>query len=89
VAALLDCEPCANEREGRAQINECAAIVAERLGNTPAICKACYIHPVVFERYLDGTLAELVDGPAAGEDADLAGLTDEELVLLAFLERVA
>ncbi len=70
------------------RINECAAIVAERLGNTPAICKACYIHPVVFERYLDGTLAELLDRPLAGDDAEVGGLTEEELVLLAFLERV-
>ena len=85
-AALVECEPCANEREGRVRINECAAVVAERLGNTPTICKACYIHPVVFERYLDGTLAELLDGPAAGDDVN--GLTEEELALLAFLERV-
>jgi DNA topoisomerase I len=26
--------------------------VAERLGNTPAICRKCYIHPAVFEDYL-------------------------------------
>lgn len=70
------------------RINESAAVVAERLGNTPAICKACYIHPVVFERYLDGTLADLLDGPAAEDGEDLAGLTEEELALLAFLERV-
>ena len=88
VAALLDCEPCADEREGRVRINECAATVAERLGNTPAICKACYIHPVVFERYLDGTLVELVGGGAVSGDGELEGLSDEELVLLAFLERV-
>ena len=88
VAALLVCEPYADEREGRMRINESAAVVAERLGNTPAICKACYIHPVVFERYLDGTLADLLDGPAAEDGEDLAGLTEEELALLAFLERV-
>ena len=29
-----------------------------RLGNTPAICRKCYIHPAVFEGYLDGSLAE-------------------------------
>jgi DNA topoisomerase-1 len=88
VAALTECEPCADEREGRVRINECAGVVAERLGNTPAICKACYIHPVVFERYLDGTLVELLGDPAV-VDAELEGLTEEELVLLAFLERVA
>ena len=85
VAALLECEPCSNEREGRMRINESATVVAERLGNTAAICKACYIHPVVFERYLDGTLAGMIGG-AADDEPD--GLAPDELALLAFLERV-
>ena len=87
-AALLECEPCADEREGRVRINESAEVVAERLGNTAAICKACYIHPVVFERYLDGTLAELLDVPVAADGEEMDGLREEELALLAFLERV-
>ena len=29
-----------------------------RLGNTPAICRKCYIHPRIMEAYLDGTLTE-------------------------------
>ena len=32
--------------------------VAGMLGNTPAICRRCYIHPVILETYLDGTLVE-------------------------------
>lgn len=87
-AALLECEPCSDEREGRVRINESAEVVAERLGNTPAICKACYIHPVVFERYLDGTLGELLDGPVTADGEEVDGLSEEELALLAFLERV-
>lgn len=87
-AALLECEPCSDEREGRVRINESAEVVAERLGNTPAICKACYIHPVVFERYLDGTLGELLDVPVTADGEEVDGLSEEELALLAFLERV-
>jgi DNA topoisomerase-1 len=30
--------------------------VAKRLGNTPAVCRKCYIHPAVLEGYLDGSL---------------------------------
>jgi DNA topoisomerase-1 len=30
--------------------------VAEQLGNTAAVCRKCYIHPVVLNGYLDGTL---------------------------------
>ncbi len=32
--------------------------VAQRLGNTPAVCRKCYIHPEVINAYLDGTLAQ-------------------------------
>ena len=32
--------------------------VARMLGNTPAICRRCYVHPVVLESYLDGTLVD-------------------------------
>jgi DNA topoisomerase-1 len=31
--------------------------VAAELGNTPAICRKCYIHPALFERYREGRLA--------------------------------
>jgi DNA topoisomerase IB len=30
--------------------------VAARLGNTPAVCRASYIHPAVFEAWRDGSL---------------------------------
>jgi DNA topoisomerase-1 len=30
--------------------------VAKRLGNTPAVCRKCYIHPEVLESYLNGSL---------------------------------
>jgi DNA topoisomerase-1 len=30
--------------------------VAEQLGNTPAVCRKCYIHPAVFEGYMAGAL---------------------------------
>jgi DNA topoisomerase-1 len=64
------------------------AIVAERLGNTVAICKSCYIHPLVFERYLDGSLPELLNGRGkATGGGGMKGLSHEERALLGLLER--
>ncbi len=34
-------------------IVQATKVVAKRLRNTPAICRKCYIHPVLFERYLE------------------------------------
>ncbi len=51
-----------------AKQNVVAAIdeVAEALGNTRAVCRKCYVHPVVLDRYMDGGLLESPgarDGP--------------------------
>jgi len=62
--------------------------VAKRLGNTPAICRKCYIHPAVFEGYLDGSLLEGLKNQA--EDVlhgNADGLTAEEVAITAYLSR--
>jgi DNA topoisomerase-1 len=65
-------------RDAKRQVNAAIAEVAAQLGNTPTICRRCYVHPLVIETYLDGTLqermarAEPVAGLDAGEEALLA-----------------
>ncbi|MBI5277047.1 MAG: DNA topoisomerase IB [Burkholderiales bacterium] len=56
MAALALRELPAGQKKG---IKEAVARVAERLGNTPTICRKCYIHPEVLEAYLDGSLQAL------------------------------
>jgi DNA topoisomerase I len=56
--------------------------VAGRLGNTPAICRKCYIHPSIMEAYLDGTLAEDLKGRSNG-----SGLPHEEAAVLRLLRK--
>ena len=58
--------------------------VAEKLGNTPAICRKSYVHPAVIEAYLDGTLAEGL-APHPGSDPESARLRADERAVLAFL----
>lgn len=77
------------DSHAEAKRNLVAAIenVARRLGNTPAICRKCYVHPVVMESYLDGETVELLK--AKTEEAlshDFAGLRAEEAAVLAFLQ---
>ena len=62
--------------------------VAKKLGNTPAICRKCYIHPAVFEGYLDGSLVEGLRSRAEEVLSDGGeGLTAEEIAVTAFLAR--
>lgn len=58
--------------------------VATRLGNTPAICRRCYVHPTVIEAYRDGSLLAL-RSRCLRPDRRGAGLTPAEACVLALL----
>jgi DNA topoisomerase-1 len=77
------------DTKAQAKKNLVAAIerVAEKLGNTPSVCRKCYIHPVILDSYLDGATVELIlknteDALAHG----LGSLSGAEGAVLAFLE---
>jgi DNA topoisomerase-1 len=63
--------------------------VAERLGNTRAVCRKCYIHPAVLDAYLDGSLVDRLKERAAAElkIARRHGLDEDEAAVLRMLER--
>ncbi len=42
------------KKQAKTNIKHAIGAVAKVLGNTPAICRQCYIHPVVLEAYLNG-----------------------------------
>jgi DNA topoisomerase-1 len=58
--------------------------VAARLGNTPTICRKCYVHPELVTSYLDGNFALKVksENKLRGERS---GLKPEEAAVLATL----
>jgi len=62
------------------------AQVAVRLGNTPTICRKCYIHPEVLNSYLNGNLTLRVTRQVKTELSNgLDGLRPEEAAVLALL----
>lgn len=58
--------------------------VARQLGNTVAVCRKCYIHPAIFDGYLDGTLLQAL-GRRRRVCAKNEGLTTDETAVIAFL----
>ena len=61
--------------------------VASRLGNTPTICRKCYVHPEVLSAYAEGALLlEIKDRVEAELRDDLAALKPEEAAVLGLLE---
>ena len=62
--------------------------VAEELGNTPAVCRACYVHPDVINAHLDGTLKDGLGRQAVRTlTQERHRLSPQEAAVLAFLER--
>lgn len=47
-----------DDRQAKRNIVAAVKRVAEHLGNTPTVCRNCYIHPVVIDRYQQGTTLE-------------------------------
>lgn len=62
-------------------------IVPKRLGNTKAVCRKCYIHPLVVNAYLDGSLQKTLRQRAARTLTQAQeALSPQESALLAFLQ---
>jgi DNA topoisomerase-1 len=57
---LSRCEPCTSQTVAKRVVKQAVARVAERLGNTQAVCRRCYIHPVVIAAYLEATLHDML-----------------------------
>jgi len=89
LAALALAEFAQFDNEAKAKKNIRAAIesVSSRLGNTPTICRKCYVHPEILSCYLDGDLLLDVKEEVEAELRDrLGGLKPEEAAVLTLLK---
>ncbi len=73
--ALAECEACQTDAQAKRTLAQVVKQVAGELGNTPAVCRKCYIHPAVFQSWQAGALAAVREG--------------EEASLMALLRRAA
>lgn len=48
-----------SEADAKRHVVEMVKNVARQLGNTPAVCRKCYIHPAVVDGFMQGALAQL------------------------------
>jgi DNA topoisomerase-1 len=53
--ALSKQEEFQTKKQAKLNIKTAICAVAELLGNTPAVCRKCYIHPVIVEAYMNRT----------------------------------
>jgi DNA topoisomerase-1 len=72
-------------RQARSNVVRAIAVVANRLGNTPAVCKKSYIHPAVIDAYLSRALFE--SAHASNGKKSKHALLPEESSVAALLRR--
>ena len=86
--ALRDIGGFATQKEANANIIRAIDQVARRLGNTRAVCRKYYVHPVVIEAYFDGYVLPLTSGDEHSVARDASrppGLRRDEIAVLELL----
>jgi DNA topoisomerase I len=84
--ALRELESFDSAAQAKRNVRQAIGRVAIRLGNTPTICRKCYIHPDVINSYLDGNLDLDIKAEAeSGLPEDVAGFEPQEAAVLAML----
>jgi DNA topoisomerase-1 len=85
--ALQEYEVFDSQAQAKKNVVRAIEAVAERLGNTPTICRKCYVHPAIIDAYLDGTMLDSLKQLAEQEMTDsLRELRPQEAAVLALLQ---
>lgn len=87
---LLAASALLGQHEADAKFTKAATLraveaVAQQLGNTPTVCRKCYVHPAILKAFEDEPLRFRFVKESAKKKRD-AGLTHEESALLRFLK---
>jgi DNA topoisomerase I len=86
--ALQEFKAFDSKAEAKKNIVRAIENVASRLGNTPAVCRKSYVHPVIVEIYNEGALVAALEQRVEQELRDeLHRLQPEEAAVLAILQQ--
>jgi DNA topoisomerase-1 len=86
--AFREFEAVTSERQARKNVSMVIASVAKILGNTPAVCRKCYVHPEIIHSYFEGkTIESLSQRISEDLTTSLSSLRPAEAAVLALLKR--
>jgi DNA topoisomerase-1 len=87
---LYDCEPRRSVTHGKRVLKGAIEAVSGQLGNTQAICRKCYVHPVVLDAYQNGELHDhMRECLTLAKRKRCRWLRVEERAVLALFERLS
>ena len=76
--ALRALDAPTTDAEGRRNVMGAMRETADVLGNTAAVCRQAYVHPIVVEAYLDGRMGGALVRAAEDTDEPPGGTTPAE-----------
>lgn len=86
--ALSEFAAFKSEAQARKHIIEAIETVSRQLGNTPAVCRKCYVHPAVIDSFTDGTMADVLKPRAEQKIHDsVHELRPQEAAVMALIKR--
>ena len=85
--AVAGMETFASDAEAKRNIARAIESVAKRLGNTKAVCRKCYIHPAVFDSYMDGATIETMRPRGQRLARKGRALSDDEAAVVGIIEQ--
>jgi DNA topoisomerase I len=74
-----------SQQTAKKNIVQAIKSVSTRLGNTPSVCRKCYIHPAVVDAYMDGEVVK----PARRGLAGRGRLSPQEVAVVALIARAS
>src|SRR5262249_877943 len=85
--ALREFEKFDSKTQAKKNMVRAIESVAERLGNTHAICRKSYVHPEIVNSYLEGTLVEMLKRRAEEQLKAVGKLPPEEAAVVGLLQQ--
>jgi DNA topoisomerase I len=84
--ALQQLGPAVSRARPQVTLVRAVEQVSKHLGNTVAVCRKCYIHPAIFDGYLDGTLVKMLERHVSRHQSrNTECLSADEAAVAAFL----
>lgn len=88
--ALSELDAFESATQAKKNIVQAIKTVAARLGNTPSVCRKCYVHPAVLESYTAGALCQILKGFGSRRlETSPHELRMEEAALMHLLEQAS
>ena len=87
--ALLKMEDFTSQTQAKKLVVQAVEEVSSQLGNTKAVCRKCYIHPIIIERFLEGKLkTELEEAKSIQFEEGFTRLRKGEVEVISYLKRI-